>query len=351
MVRVYHLSKLLFLLLPILSFFSPAEAGVWKKPLSFQHVTPKEGLSSDMVYAVAVRGEEVWFGTEGGGATLFDRSKKGFKAYTTKGEPPDMVDRGESIKWQNILSYNHVSVILIDSDRIWFGTYFYGFGGGGISYYDPQKTPPWKKFNDNGERAKKIVSLAVDGDSLWAGSEKGLSLFDKKTEQWKGFYSARNGLAGNFVNSILVQPDSLWMGTNSGISRLNKAKKTWKTYSEKDGLTETEIKSLVYTGQKIWAGSPLGSIFEYDPGSDRWKKIESTDPLKNGGIYSLVTIKDKVLVCRDNGVSVYDFPSRQWDSLTVSDGLLSSSVFSAAEDKNGVWFGTDKGASKLIISP
>jgi hypothetical protein len=37
--------------------------------------------------------------------------------------------------------------------------------------------------------------------------------------------------------------------------------------------------------------------------------------------------------------------------LTTADGLLSNTVFCAAEDKEGIWFGTDKGASRLILAP
>jgi hypothetical protein len=332
------------------SFLLQPEASPLKKPLSFQHFTPKEGLSSEMVYAIAVQGDEVWFGTYSGGATLYDRTNKNWKAYTTKGEPMAKTDDGDSIKWKNLLPYNHVSVIVPDTDRIWFGTYFYGFGGGGISYYNPQRNPPWKPFTTNGDRAKKVVSMAVDGGSLWVGSEKGVSLLDKKTEGWKVFYSTQNGLSGNFVNSILVQGDSIWMGTNGGISRFHKVKKAWKTYSQKEGLTEAEIKSLVKTGERMWAGGIGGSLFEYDSGADRWKKIESADPLKNGGINSITATKDKVVVCRDNGVSLYDLPTGQWESLTSTDGLMSSSVFYAAEDKNSIWFGTDKGASRLFLA-
>ena len=120
------------------SFYSPLEASPLKKPLSFQHFTPKEGLSSEMVFAIAVQGEEVWFGTEGGGATLFDRAKKTWKAFTTKGDP-QAKDDGVSINWKNILSCNHVSVILPDEDRLWFGTYFYGFGGGGSPIINPRR--------------------------------------------------------------------------------------------------------------------------------------------------------------------------------------------------------------------
>ena len=304
-----------------------------------------------MVFSIAIQGEEVWFGTYEGGATLYDRSKKVYKHYTTKGEPAIKVDDGESIRWKNHLAYNHVSVIVPDTDRIWFGTYFYGFGGGGISYYHPQRNPQWKTFNTNGDRAKKVNAIAVDGELLWVGSEKGLSLLDKKGEGWKRFYSTQDGLSGNFVNSILIEPDFVWMATSSGISRLQKAKNIWKTYSQKEGLTEIEIKALVKVGQRIWAGGVGGALFEYDSALDRWKRLEPADSLKNGGIQSIAVTKEKVLVCRDNGVSFYDLSSGHWESLTTADGLLSNNVFYAAEDKNNIWFGTDKGASRLILNP
>jgi len=55
----------------------------------------------------------------------------------------DKIDRG-SASIGKIAPYNHVSVILPDVDRVWFGTYFYGFGGGGIdkSIASPT-TPPY----------------------------------------------------------------------------------------------------------------------------------------------------------------------------------------------------------------
>jgi hypothetical protein len=350
MKRIFLASALLFIIISHL-LMTPAMSGPLKKPLSFQQITQKDGLSSDMVFAIAVQGEAVWFGTYEGGATFYDKTKKVYKHYTTKGEPAVKVDDGESIKWKNHLAYNHVSVITPDTDRLWFGTYFYGFGGGGISYYHPQKSPPWKTFNTNDGRAKKVNAIAVDGESLWVGSEKGLSLLDKKTDGWKQFFSTRDGLSGNFVNSILVEPDFTWMATSGGISRLQKSKRIWKNYSSKEGLTEVEIKALARVGQKIWAGGIGGSLFEYDSASDQWKRLEPTDSVKSGGIQSLAVTQEKVIICRDNGVSLYDLASKQWEALTTADGLLSNNVFYAAGDKNAIWFGTDKGVSLLIIKP
>jgi ligand-binding sensor domain-containing protein len=340
-------------LISFLSIFSPpapTEAGPLNRPFSFQHFTVKDGLSSEMVYAITVRGDDVWFGTYGGGATLWNRAKKTSMIYTTKGEPKEK-DDGVSIKWKNHPAYNDVWVILPDRDRIWFGTYFYGFGGGGISYYNPQKKNPWRRFDTHQGRAKKVVSMAADADRLWVGSEKGLSVLDKKTERWKSFYAAEDGLAGNFVNALLLDQDFLWIGTNAGINRMNIRQNALKTYGPREGIAGLEIKSLVKVKDRIWAGTTGGALLTYDPKEDRWKKMEGADPLKDGGIHSMSVVRERVFICRDNGVSVYDLSSGQWGKVTLADGLLSNAVFAAAEDKDGIWFGTDQGASLLMLTP
>ncbi len=341
---------LTIILVTILTAFNSSEGVPLKRPLIFQQFTPKEGLSSEMVYAIAVQGDDVWFGTYAGGATFYNRSKKVVKAYTTKGEPMDQVDDGVSINWKNLLPYNHVTVILPDLDRIWFGTHFYGFKGGGISYYQPHRQPQWKVFNTNNGRAKKIVSMALDGETLWVGSEKGLNVLDKKSETWRQFFSIQEGLSGNFINTILVQSESLWIGTNGGISRLLKGRKGFKNYSQREGVGETDIRSLIKVKNRIWAGESGGGLLEYEPQEDRWTRIESKDPLKNGGINSMAVIKGRIFICRENGVSVFDLQTKRWDSFTTSDGLLSNMVLCATEDRDGVWFGTDRGASKLILT-
>jgi ligand-binding sensor domain-containing protein len=342
-----------FLVVLVFSASSDLPAAPVKKPRTLQHFTMKDGLSSEMINAIAVQGDSVWFGTYAGGATLYDREKKLWKAYTTKGEPQSKVDDGNSMKWKNLLPYNHVSAIVPDEDRVWFGTYFYGFGGGGISYYNPKRTPPWKAFNTytSSDLAKKVVSIAADGQSLWVGSEKGLCLLDKKTEQWKTFYSPQKGISGNFVNALLAEGESLWAGTNGGVSRFDKTRKTFKNYSTKQGLPESEIKAIARVGQKLWAGAADGGLFELDPGSDRWKKLEPTDPIRSSSLYCITAVKGKAFICRDNGLSIYDLAENRWESISQSDGLLSSTVLCAAEDKNGVWLGTDKGASLLSINP
>jgi ligand-binding sensor domain-containing protein len=329
----------------------PLRAAALSRSLTFQNLTSKHGLSSDMILAVAVQGDKVWFGTYAGGATLYDPVHKTFKAYTTKGEPQDKKDNGSSINWQNLLAYNHVTAIEPDGDQVWFGTNFYGFGGGGISCYRPRSQVVWKRYSTFDRRAKKVITLAVEPAGVWVGTERGLSFLDRKSGQWAKFYSIQNGLAGNFVNAIVNEPDELWAGTNAGVSRLDKTRQTWKSYAYKEGLEDLDIKALLRVGDRLWAGTSRGMLFSYDRLQDRWVPIAVPGNLPKGTVNSLAEAGGRVYVCRDDGVDVKERDSGLWDGLTTADGLPSNTVLCAAPAPEGVWFGTDAGASFLRLSP
>lgn len=345
--RNTKVSRFLVLSAVLACALTGARASVLSRPLSLQNLTVKQGLSSDMVLSIAVQGDDVWFGTYAGGATLYNAAKITFTAYTTKGVPEDKSDDGQSINWKNRLPYNHVSAVEADGDRTWFGTYFYGFGGGGISCYRAKSTPAWRTFSTWDRRAKKIVSLAVDASSVWVGSERGLTVLDKKTGQWVKFYSTQEGLAGNFVNALLSEAAALWAGTNAGISRWDKTRKEWKTFGPKQGLTDLDIKALVKAGDSVWAGTSSGLLFSLDHGQDRWVEVKVPASLPHGGINALAVGGLSVFVCRDDGVDICDTVTGQWDGLTSADGLPSDTVLCAAPARDGVWFGTDQGASFL----
>ncbi len=327
----------------------PVLADALAKPLTFQNLTTADGLSSDMILSVGVQSGKVWFGTYAGGATLYDPATRTFKAYTTKGEPQDKTD-GRSIDWKNSLPYNHVSAIQVDGDQVWFGTYFYGFGGGGISAYRAASKSPWRKFTTFNRRAKKVVSLAVEPKGVWVGSERGLSFLDRKTGQWSLFYTTTDGLAGNFVNALVNEPDVLWAGTNAGVSRFDKARKTWKTYALKEGIEDLDVKCLAKVGDGLWAGTSGGKLFAYDPRADRWGAMSVPEGLAKGTVNSLAVSGGRVFVCRDDGVDVRDLASGEWSGLRSADGLPSDTVLSSAPAPDGIWFGTDSGASFLRLT-
>lgn len=311
---------------------------------NWERLTIKEGLSSDLVYSLAVVGDTVWFGTYGGGAVQYEKPKKAFKVFTTKGEDLAKFDDGDTLVWKNLPRYNEVTAIAVDGETLWFGTDFYGKGGGGFSHYDP-KTRKWTLYNtEQGLVYKKVLSLALDGEYLWVGTKRGVSRFDKKRKVFKNFR-----VVGNYVNSILPTLDAVWFATNTGITRLDKKTSRMIHYTAKEGLPEEEVKALAAVGSEIWAGLSSGGLARFGPPFNRWQTFSSEDPLARMPVNYILGTKDRAYVCRDGGVSVYDMATKKWSSITAKEGLVSETVFAAALDGDGVWFGTDGGAYKLVL--
>jgi len=171
-----------------------------------------------------------------GGATLYDKSKNDLQSlYDPKANTMYKVDDGKSINWKNLLPYEpcNRSLSWIRSHS-GLAPIFNALEGVDILLSTNRKIPHGKRFNTNDGRAKKVVSMAVDGE--WAGLDlKGAFLYLIKKQKVKTFYSYSRWSLREFCQYPLSQKsDSLWMGTNAGISHFHKTKKKiWKTILRK----------------------------------------------------------------------------------------------------------------------
>lgn len=322
-------------------------------------VSTKEGLSSEIVYALGVQKDEVWFGTVGGGATLYHKATGKTKVYTTKGEKPQPVDDGDTLNWKNLPAYNDVTCIAVDGEKVWFGTDFYGYGGGGVSCYDPRKNT-WTNYNNSQHRLpgkvilglvyKKPVSLAVDGQYLWIGTTKGLSRLDKQKNQFKNFKAeTTSGLAGDYINSIAVTSEAVWLATNGGVSRYDKNTGKFTRYTPAWTQDSKECKTVAVGEKEVWAGGTYGGLCRFNASLSRFEPAPAGDPLEKEAVQHILAVKDKIYFCKDGGLSLWDQKSRKWAAITSKDGLPGDKVFCAAQDSDGIWLGTDKGAAKLML--
>ena len=184
--------------------WSHALASPLKKPLSFQHFTPKEGLSSEMVNCHCRPGRR---------GLVRDRRRRGHPVRQGEKDLEGLYHQRRAPRQRTTGTASTGRIFFpITMSPSFFPTRIgsgsepisTGSEGEGSRIINPRRTPPWKTFNTNNGQAKKIVSMAADRETLWVGSEKGLSMLDKKKEPWKGFISPQNGLSGNFVNALLA---------------------------------------------------------------------------------------------------------------------------------------------------
>ena len=138
-------------------------------------------------------------------------------AFGQSTDSPLYFDRilSENMRIEKGLSQNTVNSILQDSDGfMWFGTW------DGLNRYDGYEFLLYNK--EHGLSNENIRSIHQKGDTLWIGTEEGLSLLDMSTNSITNFLSDGNdsaSLTNNWINHIYEDHNGkIWISTASGLS-------------------------------------------------------------------------------------------------------------------------------------
>ncbi|MBM3241032.1 hypothetical protein FJZ31_32515 [Candidatus Poribacteria bacterium] len=177
-------------------------------------------LISDEVWCMSATKDAVWVGTRRG-VSRYDTSKDLWKTFTE----------------EDGLASNEVSSIAIDGDKVWFG------GDKGVTLYS-EATHDWIHFTtEDGLPSNRITCIAVPssggvgvgGEDVWFGTfDAGVARYSKTNKTWKTL-AKEDGLTHNGILSIAVDGDNVWIGTQRGLSRYNKHTDTWTVYTQHHG--------------------------------------------------------------------------------------------------------------------
>ncbi len=218
------------------------------------------------------------------------------------------------------------------------------------STHDPQQMPPDSFLNEEGSATSqllsdRVLSLAVDSNYLWVGTDRGLSRYDKAQGRWDNF-TVKDGLAHNHVLSIVLDGADVWIGTRDGVSRYEIPTSTWTRYMPRDGLAGREVFCIAVDSRFIWFGTPNG-LSRYDKETNSWARKREEDGLAGDAVTQIAIDDDYIWVGTENGVSRYDKLTDSWNNYDKDSGLIDNSVTAIAADEDSVWFGTEnKGLSR-----
>ncbi len=151
-------------------------------------------------------------------------------------------------------------------------------------------------------------------------------------------YSTDQGLAQSQVLSIYQDRlGYIWFGTNSGgISRFDGIK--FRNFTKQQGLSDDVIFSITedYTGKLLFA--TINGLTVHD--HNRFKTYGAKEGLPSATIYRLLTDENKVWLCTEKGIFVYQ--DGKIKPFELGDSTFRNSSFYCIykdSDKN-VWFGT-----------
>src|SRR5687767_11455319 len=212
-----------------------------------------------------------------------------------------------------------------------------------------------------------VSAAAFVGDgkgNVWAGGAHGIFRFHngKPAEIYNP-----DGIGKLFVTTLSIDTAThhLWAGENTrGVYKIHyeehqDGKITYTVVDhieQSKGLSDGYVRSILFDSRRnLWIGTRVGGIFllrENHANGYSIRQFSDTSNVECSRVTSIVEEKGTaVWFATNNGVFRYLFDSGGWEHLSVSDGILSSEVFSVAFDdsRKEIWALTIEGISKINI--
>lgn len=241
-------------------------------------------------------------------------------------------------RWISHLPNDNVNDILVEGDSVWFATEY------GVSLYDIGKDK-WKNFSLKENLSSNLV-LDVEelGDYVYAATDQGLSQINRLTG---GVKSVNKDQFLNLrINQLAVQKDTLWAATDRGIFRFISQLGQWQFVPSKAAIRDFTITAVFNFENEVWFASNDG-IMWLDLKTDTWESypqiaMEILPP------YQDIQVNEKsVWVATPSGLLKYDKIDKFWKLFTVEDGLLDNNCHRILLDGDHLWVTTDLGITRF----
>ncbi len=341
----FHILHLHLTMLTILVFAFSLNAAS-ELPVKFEHLTTKDGLSQNSVYAILQDSDGfMWFGTRFG-LSRYDGTE--FKIF-----------RHDPLKTSTLPDFL-ITVLYEDSQGdIWIGT-----RNGGVAKFQKQ-LENFINFKHDPEDSNSISGNHVTAifedskGSIWIGTEDGLCRYDKSTNSLTTIrYHSDNPklINENRISALAEFPEGkLWIGTENGsLMTLSLDSLTMTQIIGGSANTSISIKSLLVDkiNNVMWIGQFGYSLFQFDPSYGEFENFG----ISNGkaifelvGISSISQAKDGNLwIGTAAGLVKFDPETRDYqvfrhngnDPTSLSDNMIYSTNI---DDQCSIWVGTESG--------
>ena len=227
------------------------------------------------------------------------------------------------------LPSNQIQAIAVDGDTLWIGT------SKGLAKIDVSMRM-WQPVSSNivdlintefATTPVDVRALAVDEQELWIGTlNHGVFRYDKLTE-YSDNYTVPHDLPHKTVYDIKISGDEVWVGTFSGVARYRRSTGGWLVYNKEDDLLPADdIVALAVTPKTVWVGTSQEGIGIYDREIEYWRSSHTVDGLDasiGNSIVSFDVVDQQVLFTwyskadKSNGYAIADWEGSKIQSEPV----------------------------------
>ncbi|MGD0339256.1 MAG: two-component regulator propeller domain-containing protein [Bacteroidota bacterium] len=221
-------------------------------------------------------------------------------------------------------------VIADDNGGVWTGD-----ATGGIAHYNPGNGQ-WQvnlDITNSSFLKKQINAFLLYGDSLFIAGDYGVSLFYKRTLEFRDSYVRfGNFSALNKVNGLMILRDNIWIATAIGaatasLSSSNLISPTaWRTYTSSNGLPSDSVKTIFSLDSIVYVGTDRGVAYF---NGTTWTIMDALGPLSiqhavvgTNGVYAIT--KDAIYLIQSptQFQKIVDVPADILTDITMENGKI-----------------------------
>ena len=251
----------------------------------------------------------------------------------------------ESANWQYFqarrisrLPSDEVFCMLADGDSMWFG------GSYGVSLYDRSRNK-WRNYSTReGLANNNVYDLAILKNKLYIATEQGLTVLNLLSGKIEPFNDKR--FINLRVNQFAVQNDTLWIGTFRGLFRYLTANKQLEFVPSRAATQDLEVTALDYGNHELWFTSS-GGVAVYNTATDSWRSFPQVG-MEIAPPYRDIKESDQaVWISTKSGLLKYDKERQSWRLFTTEDGLLNNDCYRLMLDGDYIWIANKSGITEF----
>lgn len=309
----------------------------------------EQNLASDYVWKIAQDPNgDLWLATVGGGIARWDRATDRFQPFRHDPANPDSI------------ASDTARTLLIDtSGRIWIGTDRHGLDlldrdTGAVRHFRHSRDDPKSLAAD------AIFALHEDrAGRIWVGTDNGLNLYEPETDGFASPVPNGSSLSGARIRSIIDDhTGALWIGTlDAGLFRVDPQTGAIESFRHDPNvpgsLSHNRVLAILEDDeQRMWVGTSDG-LNLFDPVSKRFVRYgrnpDNPQSLRDNDIMSLYQDRGGVIWVGTRAGGVSRWNPRGWRLGHYSSPLLRNVAVNAfADDGRGtVWVGTSNGLVRI----
>jgi len=206
---------------------------------------------------------------------------------------------------------------------------FAGTHGGGV-FISNNHGASWNSTNNNLSSAV-VWALAVNGNQIFAGTDKGVNVSTDNGASWKV-----SGLTAGAIYAFALSGTNIIAGTSGGIYLSIDSGKKWM--AAKTGMGTVVVSALAVHGANIYAGTRTAGMFLSSNNGASWKPVNTG--LKSLAVFSLTATGANLFAGTGGGVYLSKDSGATWSSVNNGSFTDSTQVYALTTVGTSLFAGT-----------